>query len=207
MLQPDRFPFPPLILQTHRRSSVDIRLQPRSHLILFHFSPIMVPKFSDRMSDNELSDAQTRVVVSNRKARHDYAILESYEAGIALTGTEVKSLRQGQANLQDSYAILKNGEVWLIGMHISPYSHGGISNHDPKRTRKLLLHRSQIRKLIGKVKEQGVTLVPLSVFFKGSYAKIELAVARGKRSFDKREAIAEREAKRQIAQRMKRSLS
>lgn len=159
------------------------------------------------VSARKRSDAQTRVVVSNRKARHDYSILESYEAGIALTGTEVKSIRQGQANLQDSYAIVKNGEVWLIGMHISPYSHGGISNHEPTRTRKLLLHRSQIRKLIGKVKEKGLTLVPLSVYFKGPYAKVELAVARGKRSFDKREAIAEREAKRQIAQRMKRSLS
>lgn len=154
-----------------------------------------------------MPESVARVVVSNRKARHDYHILETMEAGIVLTGTEVKSLRQGNANLQDSYALIKNGEVFLHNMHISPYEHGGHSNHDPKRTRKLLLHKKQIRKLLVALREKGLTLVPLSAYFKGPYAKVELALARGKRSFDKREAIAQREAQREIAKRMKRSLS
>ncbi len=145
-----------------------------------------------------------RISISNRKARHDYFILETIEAGIVLTGTEVKSIRKGNANLQDSYAELKNGEVWLEGMHVSPYEHGSIYNHEPRRRRKLLLQKKQIRKLLGRLKEKGLTLVPLSVYFKGPYAKIELALAKGKKSFDKRAAIAEREAALHIA-RMKRS--
>jgi len=153
-----------------------------------------------------MAEAQDRILISNRKARHDYFILESLEAGIVLTGTEVKSLRKGNANLQDSFAELRNGEVWLEGMHISPYEHGSIYNHEPRRKRKLLLQKKQIRKLIGGLKEKGLTLIPLSVYFKGAYAKIELALARGKKSYDKREAIAKREAERDIA-RMKRSRS
>jgi SsrA-binding protein len=151
-----------------------------------------------------MAEARQRISISNRKARHDFFILESIEAGIILTGTEVKSLRKGDANLQDSYAELRNGEVWLEGMHISPYEHGSIYNHEPRRRRKLLLQKKQIRKLIGGLKEKGLTLIPLSVYFKGPYAKVELAVARGKKSYDKRAAIAEREAARNIA-RLKRS--
>jgi SsrA-binding protein len=146
-----------------------------------------------------MAEAPQRITISNRKARHDYFILEALEAGIVLTGTEVKSLRKGNANLQDSYAELRSGEVWLEGMHISPYEQGNINNHDPRRKRKLLLQRKQIRKLIGGMKEKGLTLVPLSVYFKGPYAKVELAMARGKKSYDKREAIAKRDADRDIA--------
>ncbi len=151
-----------------------------------------------------MAEAQQRISISNRKARHDYFIMESIEAGIVLTGTEVKSLRSGNANLQDSYAELRNGEIWLEGMHISPYEHGSINNHDPRRKRKLLLQKKQIRKLTGRLKEKGTTLIPLSVYFKGPFAKVELALARGKRTFDKRAAIAERDAARNIA-RLKRS--
>lgn len=151
-----------------------------------------------------MAEASQRVSISNRKARHDYFIIEAFEAGIVLTGTEVKSLRQGNANLQDSYAELRSGEVWLEGMHINPYEHGSIYNHEPRRKRKLLLQKKQIRKLLGGLKEKGLTLVPLSVYFKGPYAKVELALARGKKSYDKREAIAKRESDRDLA-RLKRS--
>jgi SsrA-binding protein len=151
-----------------------------------------------------MAEAPQRISISNRKARHDYFIIEAFEAGIVLTGTEVKSLRQGNANLQDSYAELRGGEVWLEGMHINPYEHGSIYNHEPRRKRKLLLQKKQIRKLLGGLKEKGLTLVPLSVYFKGPYAKVELALARGKKSYDKREAIAKRESDRNLA-RLKRS--
>jgi len=137
-------------------------------------------------------------VVTNRKAFHDYFILETYEAGIALKGTEVKSLRQGNANLQDSYAAIKNGEVWLHNMHISPFEKGNINNHEPKRDRKLLLHKQEIRRLIGKVSEKGLTLVPLRIYFKNKVAKVELGLAKGKKQYDKREAIARRDAERQV---------
>jgi SsrA-binding protein len=146
-----------------------------------------------------MSEAPQRITISNRKARHEYFILEALEAGIVLTGTEVKSLRKGNANLQDSYAELRSGEVWLEGMHISPYEQGNINNHEPRRKRKLLLQKKQIRKLMGGMKEKGLTLIPLSVYFKGPYAKVELALARGKKSYDKRDAIAKRDADRDIA--------
>jgi SsrA-binding protein len=152
-----------------------------------------------------MPEGEHTAVVSNRKARHDYHILEVFEAGIALRGTEVKSLRKRNANLQDSYAMVKGGEVWLFGMHIGPYEHGSIYNHEPRRTRKLLLTKREILKLLTKVQEKGLALIPLSVYFKGPHAKIELAVAQGKRSYDKREAIARRDAKRELEQRMKRS--
>ncbi len=152
-----------------------------------------------------MAEHEERIAVSNRKARHDYQILETLEAGIALKGTEVKSLRKGNGNLQDSYAMIKNGEVWLHGMHISPYEQGNINNHDPVRTRKLLLGKKEIRKLLTKVQEKGLALIPLALYFKGPYAKVQLAVAQGKKSYDKREAIKQREAKRDIAQRLKRS--
>ena len=143
-------------------------------------------------------DSTERTVVTNRKALHDYFILERFETGIVLKGTEVKSLRQGSANLQDGYATVRNGEVWLIGLHISPFEKGNINNHDPKRERKLLMHRKEIRKLIGKTSDKGTTLVPLRVYFKNNIVKLELGLARGKQLHDKREAIAKREMERQL---------
>ena len=143
-----------------------------------------------------------KVVVSNRRARHDYAILDSYEAGVALTGTEVKSLRVGRASLVDAFAEIKNGEVFLHGMHIPEYTQGTWTNHEPRRVRKLLLKRAEIVRLIGKVRESGLTLVPLSMYFSDGWAKVELGLARGKRSYDKRNDLATRDAQREIARAM-----
>ncbi len=140
---------------------------------------------------------QKNQIAQNRKARHNYEILETYETGIALVGTEVKSLRDGRANFKDAYADVRGNEVWLHGMHISPYSHGNINNHDPERDRKLLLHRNEIRRLIGKTKETGLTLVPLQLYFKRGKVKVELGLAKGKKQYDKREAIAKRDAERE----------
>ncbi len=142
-------------------------------------------------------------ITVNRKARHEYSIVQTYEAGIVLQGTEVKSLRAGKANLVDSYANLKNGEVWLIGAHISVYEQGNINNHEPTRTRKLLLNKNEIRKLIGKVKEKGLTLIPLRLYFKNGKVKVELALAKGKKVYDKRESIAKRDMKRDQERRIK----
>jgi SsrA-binding protein len=139
-----------------------------------------------------------KVVATNRRARFEYHIEEIYEAGLVLTGTEVKSLRSGRASLQEAFARVERGEVWLHHLHIPPYAAGNIFNHDPLRTRKLLLHRSEVRRLFGKVQEKGYTLVPLRLYFKRGIVKVELAVARGKRQYDKRAAIARREADRQI---------
>lgn len=139
-----------------------------------------------------------RVVCQNRKAWHDYQILETYEAGMVLTGTEVKSLRAGRANLKDSYARIANSELWLENMHISPYEQGNRFNHDPKRARKLLMHKREIMRLWGQTREKGLALIPLKVYFKDGRAKVELALARGKKMHDKREAIARREAQRQV---------
>jgi SsrA-binding protein len=150
-----------------------------------------------------MTEKEQRVAVSNRKARHDYFILDTVEAGLVLKGTEVKSLRSGNANLLDSHAVIKNGEIWLFGMHISPYDQGSYLNHDPRRTRKLLLSKREIRRLLTRVQEKGLTLIPLSIYFKGPYAKVELAIAQGKKSYDKREAIKQRDAKRDIAQRLR----
>jgi SsrA-binding protein len=141
--------------------------------------------------------SEDKSIAQNRKARHNYDFLEKYETGIVLAGTEVKSLREGRVNFKDSYAALRNNEVWLYGMHISPYSHGNIYNHNPERDRKLLLHRNEIRRLIGKTKDTGLTLVPLQLYFKNGKVKVELALAKGKKQFDKREAIAKREAERE----------
>ncbi|MFQ6092000.1 MAG: SsrA-binding protein SmpB [bacterium] len=138
------------------------------------------------------------VIATNRKARRDYHILQTSEAGIVLTGTEVKSLRLGRANLKDSYARVENGQVYLYGMHISPYEQGNRYNPDPKRKRKLLLHRFEIRRLMGKVQEKGLTLVPLKLYFNRGNAKVELALVRGKKEYDKRRAIAERDAQREM---------
>ena len=145
-----------------------------------------------------------KVVCQNRKAFHDYAIEETFEAGIVLTGTEVKSLREGKANLQDSYVVIKEGEAFLLNCHISPYRHGNIMNHDPVRTRKLLFHKAEIEKLMGKAIQKGYTLVPLKIYFKGPYAKVQVALAKGKRFFEKRERIKEREVKREIERALKR---
>ncbi len=152
-----------------------------------------------------MAETEQRLIVSNRKARHNYQILEVFEAGIVLKGTEVKSLRSRNANLQDSYAMFRNGELWLHGLHISPYEQGNINNHDPVRTRKLLITKKEMRKLFGRVSEEGLTLVPLSMYFKGPFAKVELAIARGKKSYDKREAIAKRDAQRTISRTLRRS--
>jgi SsrA-binding protein len=142
-------------------------------------------------------------ITVNRKARHEYAIIQTYEAGIVLQGTEVKALRAGKANLVDSYATLKNSEVWLIGAHISEYSQGNINNHIPTRDRKLLLNKSEIRKLIGKVKEKGLTLIPLRLYFKSGKVKVEIALAKGKKEYDKRETIAKRDFQRDQERRIK----
>jgi SsrA-binding protein len=138
------------------------------------------------------------LIAQNRRARHDYHIEDVYEAGLVLTGTEVKSLRAGRASLVDGYATIKDGEAWLHGVHIPEYTQGTWTNHEPRRTRKLLLHRGEILRLIGKTKESGLTLVPLALYFKDGRAKIEIALARGKRTHDKRQALAERQAAREI---------
>jgi SsrA-binding protein len=139
-----------------------------------------------------------KVIVSNRKARHDYAILDSFEAGVALTGTEVKSLRAGRASLVDAYAQVQDGEVFLHGMHIPEYAQGTWTNHEPRRVRKLLLKRLEIDRLSGKIKESGLTLVPLAVYFSDGWAKVEIALARGKRAYDKRQDLAKRDAQREM---------
>lgn len=139
-----------------------------------------------------------KVISDNRKAYHDYFVEDKLEAGIILTGTEIKSIRNGRVNLKDSYARIENGEVWLHQMHISPYEQGNRFNHDPLRKRKLLLNRSEIIKLIGKVQLQGLTLIPTKIYLKRGMAKIELGVGRGKKNYDKRQDIAERDAKREI---------
>ena len=139
-----------------------------------------------------------KVIAQNKKARHDYFIEETYEAGIVLTGTEVKSVRLGKVNLKDSYADVKGGEVFLHNMHISPYEKGNIFNRDPMRSRKLLLHRREINKLIGYIQQKGLTLVPLKIYLKKGLVKVELAVARGKKLYDKREDAARRDARREI---------
>lgn len=142
-------------------------------------------------------------IAVNRKARHEFSILQTFEAGIVLVGTEVKSLREGKANLVDSYAIIKNNEVWLLSLHISEYKQGNINNHIPTRDRKLLLKRSEIRKLIGKTKEKGLTLIPLRLYFKNGRVKVELALAKGKKVYDKREDIKKRDFDREQERKIK----
>ena len=139
-----------------------------------------------------------KLIAQNRKARHDYAILDTYEAGVALVGTEVKSLRLGRASLTEAYATVDDGEVWLRGLNIPEYTLGSWTNHEPRRTRKLLLHKAEIERLIGKIREGGLTLVPLSLYFSDGKVKCELALARGKRSYDKRSDLAKRDANREI---------
>jgi SsrA-binding protein len=143
--------------------------------------------------------AGDKVIATNRKAFHNFSILETYEAGLVLRGTEVKSLREAQVNFKDCYAAIDNGEAWLIGCHITPYHHGSDANHDPERRRKLLLHRREIGRLLGKVAERGLTLIPLRLYFKEGRAKVELGLARGKKLHDKRAAIRERDERREMA--------
>lgn len=145
-----------------------------------------------------------KIVAQNKKARHDYHILETWEAGLVLQGTEVKSLRAGKANLKDSYARVRKGEVFLYNCHISPYEKGTHANHDPERVRKLLLNKREIRKLTGSVEEKGLTLTALKIYFKNGRAKIEIGLARGKKLHDKREDIAKRDAKRDMERMRKR---
>ncbi|MBV8385545.1 MAG: SsrA-binding protein SmpB [Acidimicrobiia bacterium] len=148
----------------------------------------------------------TKVVASNRRARHDYDILETYECGIVLTGSEVKSIRDGKIQLKDSYARVQDGEMWLHGVHVSPYVYAhGADGHDPDRARKLLLHRAEIDELTGRTQQESLTLVPLSVYFKDGRAKIELGLARGRHHYDKRQAIAKRDADREAERAMARA--
>ena len=144
--------------------------------------------------DNE----HIKIVTENRKARHEFHIEDEIEAGMVLQGTEVKSLREGRANLKDAHGKIKNGELYLYQMHISPYPFAYYGNHEPERPRKLLLHKSELKRLVGKVQEKGFTLVPMRVYFKNGKAKVKIALARGKRKFDKREAIKERDLKREM---------
>ncbi len=148
-------------------------------------------------------DISEKNITVNRKARHEYTILQTFEAGIVLKGTEVKSLREGKINLVDSYVSIRNSEVWLIGTHISPYTQGNINNHDPVRDRKLLLNKSEIRKLIGKTKEKGLTLIPLRFYFKKGKVKVEIALAKGKKVYDKRRDIAKRDFQRDQERKIK----
>ena len=146
-----------------------------------------------------------KIIAKNRKAYHDYHIEETFEAGISLVGTEVKSLRDGKANLKESYVIIKNNEAFLFGCHISPYTHGNIQYHEPLRTRKLLLHRKEIDKLWGSISQKGLALVPLKLYFKGGKAKLEIGLAKGKKQYEKRDTIKEREANREIERHLKTS--
>ncbi len=153
------------------------------------------------MTKNE--DQRNRTLASNRKAYHDYTVEETFEAGLVLAGTEIKSLRAGQCNLKDGYAVIRQGEVWMLNVHISPWAGGNRENHDPLRERKLLLHRREINKLTSRVAERGWTLAPLRIYLKNNRAKVELGLVRGKKQYDKREAIAKRDSDRDLARGIK----
>ena len=148
-----------------------------------------------------------KVIAQNKKARHDYSIADVIECGLVLTGTEVKSLRAGRASLIDGFAMVHNGELWLMGVHIPEYTEGTWTNHTPRRDRKLLVHKQELNKLIGKLKDSGTTLVPLQLYFKDGRAKVEIAIAKGKKAHDKREAIKEREADREVSRVVSRAMS
>lgn len=153
--------------------------------------------------DDQMRQKGTKTIAENRKARHDYFVLESYEAGIELVGTEVKSIRQGSVNLKDSWCSIDRGELFVRGMHISPYEKGNIFNRDPLRMRKLLMHRREINKLYGTLKQEGLSLIPLSLYFKDSKVKVQLGLCKGKKLYDKRDAAAKRDAKREIDRNLK----
>ncbi len=146
-----------------------------------------------------MTNQPVKVVATNRKARHDYLIEDTFEAGIVLTGSEIKSVRAGQVNLRDGYAAIREGELWLLNAHIAPYHQASYENHEPRRDRKLLMHRREINRLNGKLQEKGLTLIPLQLYLKNSRAKVELGLARGKKLHDKRESLRERDDRRQIA--------
>ena len=146
-----------------------------------------------------MAKSSTKLIANNKKAYHDYFILDTYEAGIALAGTEVKSLRMGKCSIKESFVRIENGEVFIYGMHISPYEKGNIFNKDPLRERKLLLHKAEINKLLGKMKEKGIAIVPLKVYFKGSLVKVEIGLARGKKLYDKRQDIAKKDMRREAS--------
>jgi SsrA-binding protein len=148
-------------------------------------------------------DATEELIADNRKARHEYHLLETFEAGMALRGTEVKAIREGRANLRDSYCRIEQGEAYLMGAHIGQYSHGGYASHDPLRPRKLLLHQQELRKLLGKTTEKGMTIVPLRMYFKHGKAKLAIALAKGKKTYDKRETVKRRDAERETRAAMK----
>jgi len=152
-------------------------------------------------------EKQAKIVCRNKRARYDYELGERYEAGLVLTGTEVKSLRLGKANLTDAYAKVIDGEVWLVNAHISPYPYAHYGNHDPERRRKLLLHAKEIKKIYGKTQERGQALIPLAVYFKNGRAKVELALAQGKRAYDKRQTLKQKEADREMARDIRRRSS
>ena len=157
---------------------------------------------NNQNTESSVSD-DIKIIVTNRRARYDYKFLETWEAGIVLTGTEVKSLREGKITLTDSYATVENGEVYLCNVHVPPYKQGSSFNHEPTRRRKLLLHRTEIRRLIGRVVEKGLTLIPLRVYFLRGRAKVEIALAKGKREYDRRQTIAERDARREMERTLK----
>ncbi|ERI11064.1 SsrA-binding protein [Aneurinibacillus aneurinilyticus ATCC 12856] len=157
-------------------------------------------KYEKMLAEERLAMSKEgiKVLAQNKKARHDYFIEETYEAGVVLTGTEIKSIRRGRVNLKDGYAGIRNGEAWLYNVHISEYEQGNRYNHDPVRTRKLLLHRSEIYKLLGQTKMQGYSLVPLRLYLKGGFCKVEIGLAKGKKNYDKRESIKQRDAQREM---------
>jgi SsrA-binding protein len=156
------------------------------------------------MTGNDSKNAHSeKIIITNRKARHDYYIIDEIEAGLALKGSEVKSLREGKVSLSDAYARVQNGEIWLIGMHIPPYEKASFQREDPMRDRKLLLHKNEIKKLIRRVEEKGITLVPLKLYFKRNIVKLALGIARGKRQYDKKETITQRDAKRDLEREQK----
>ena len=150
-----------------------------------------------------MNKIETKLIAKNPTAYHNYEIEDTLEAGIVLSGTEIKSIRHGKVNLKDTYANIKNGEVYIVGMHISPYEHGNIFNKDPLRDRKLLLNRKEINKLYGYIQQKGYSLVPISLYFKGSLVKVNLGIGKGKKLYDKREDIAKKDAQRQIASQLK----
>jgi len=155
---------------------------------------------------NQMPKGEGKLIAQNRKARHDYSVIDTMEAGIVLQGTEIKSIRNGRINLKDGFARVRNGEVYLMNVHISPYEQGNIFNHDPLRTRKLLLHKKQIAKLIGETKNTGITLIPLKVYLRNGYAKVLIGLAKGKKQYDKREDLKRKEIDRHISRTLKDNL-
>ncbi len=152
----------------------------------------------------ENNGEEKKIILKNKKAYFDYTILETYEAGVELKGTEIKSIRQGRTSFKDSYIDARKGELYVINWNISPYEKGGYTNHDPERPKKLLLHKKEIKRLIGKISQKGLTLIPLSIYLKGKYLKMEIALATGKKKFDKREVLAKRDAQREMERALKR---